>query len=341
MKSFIVGGTGFIGRALVKELVSRFGADNVVCLTLPQNNDLEISGRAELAKLKVRTIPGDIRTWQPTQNEIPRFDVLFHLAASTDSGAADHTTNDLGTEHLLNVLGDHLGGKRVVYVSTTAAMDRSGKADTPLTEQSDCFPKTEYGKTKLRAEQIVKENQSRLGFTFSILRLSTVYGYGTRKKGLFDVFEKWVRNGNPLGRIKWPGRTGLISREDVVRILVEFAEMHETENETICLVTESLPIGDIPRLMANNLNIPLSQIELPIVFWQLIRVCLQTPGLYSIGPERLRNQFWRLSLIADHGLWCESTKMEALYTTELTYLKEGIRDVLGLNSKENDSVMCR
>lgn len=329
MRFFVTGGTGFIGRKLVQELVSKYGHESVVCFTFTQDNKLERTGRDILRGLGVKMIFGDIRTWKPSHEEIPEFDVVFHLAASTDTGEEDHSTNDIGTENLLTVLKERLNGTRVLYLSTTATIDRQGPANGPIDEDSPNVPRTEYGKTKLKAEKVIEEKHIAYGYKYTILRSSTVYGYGTRDNGLFDIFGRWVKSGNPLGRINWPGRTGLIHRDDLVRICIDFALRPETENELFCVVTESPPIGDIPREMAKALDIPFKQINIPEWVWRLGRLFLRAPGLRSIGPASLRRNFWRLSLIVDHCLWCDGAKMCRLYKEPLLRLDDGIYDVMG------------
>ncbi len=328
MKCLVTGGTGFIGRVLVRELVSRFGSENIVCLTWQEDNELERSGRAILQELGVRTIPADIRHWQPAPDELPQFDILYHLAASTDSGAEDHSTNDQGTQHLLNVLRSNLRGTRVVFASSTAAIDRRQPALGPLTEQSPCHPRTIYGKTKLKAEEIIKSNAASLGYTYNILRFSTVYGYGTRIDGLFDKFKKWVKTGHPLGRVNWPGRTGLIYIDNLVDIVIEFSLTQKTADDTYCIVADSPPIGEIPRQMARSAQLPFKQINVSPWVWTACKMMLTIPELFSLPSARLSNHFWRLSLIVDHGLWADGTKMNRIYTKPLKHLEDGIDAVM-------------
>lgn len=330
MKSFVTGATGFVGRKLVSKLVEEFGAANVVCLIPPHLNELESSGQQILNNLGVKTICTDITTWQPLPEEIPDFDVVFHLAASTDSGAANHETNDRGTEHLIQTLGKQLNHKRFVYVSTTATIDRNGPANTPLNENSPCYPRTEYGRSKLRAERIVEQYSANLNYDFTILRFSTVYGFGTRPNGLFDVFQSWVRQGHILGRINWPGKTGLIFIDDAVDIVKTFAQNKQTIGETYCLVAESPSIGEIAQSMARAINKPHTPINLPHVFWNTIARCLRIPGLFAILPKFTHNILWRLSLIVTHGLWVESNKLHFHYNKPLIKLDTGIKDVMGV-----------
>src|SRR6185436_17853095 len=105
-------------------------------------------------------------------------DLVFHLAANIDTAApeAELRVNDLGTQHLLSWLGRSIRGGRVVYSSSIAVLDRNGPAEGPLNESSPCVPRTEYGHTKLRGEQILQALAGPQQFSYTILRLATVYG---------------------------------------------------------------------------------------------------------------------------------------------------------------------
>ena len=79
MRCFVTGGTGFVGRSLVQELVAQYGSENVVCLIPPRINNLEQAGYELLQTLHVRTISADIRSWQPAPQEIHRSRYCFTL----------------------------------------------------------------------------------------------------------------------------------------------------------------------------------------------------------------------------------------------------------------------
>jgi nucleoside-diphosphate-sugar epimerase len=238
--------------------------------------------------------------------------------------------NDIGTKNLIHTLGHSLKGKRFVFVSTTAAIDRVGPAHTPLDETTPCHPKTEYGKSKLRAEAIVKELSSTYGYDWTILRYATVYGFGTRDKGLFDHFSNWVRKGSFLGRLYFPGKTGLVHVDDAVRITHALSRDPRAAGETVCVVTESPRIGEIARAMSQALGQNAPRICFPEFLWQLARIGLRFPGLFDFAPQPFHNHLWRLSLISDHGLWVNGQKLRSLYDEPLIGLEQGIRDVMGL-----------
>lgn len=337
MKCIVTGATGFVGRNLVAKLVREFGASNVACIIPPYTNRLETTGREILNKLGVKVICADINTWQPIQEDIPPFDILFHLAATTDSGADNHKTNTQGTENIIQILGESLKRKRFIYISTTATIDRQGAANTPLNENSPCYPRTEYGRSKLEAERIVVRYSKKLKFNYTILRFSTVYGFGTRPNGLFDVFQHWIRQDHILGRINWPGKTGIIFIDDAINITVAFAQDFRTIGETYCVVAESPSIGEIAQSMARAIGKPHTPINLPYFFWSSIAYSLRIPILFSILPKFCHNTLWRLSLIVTHGLWVESAKLHQHYPYPLTTLDTGIKSVMGVTqSTKND-----
>ncbi|MEE2753537.1 MAG: NAD(P)-dependent oxidoreductase [Candidatus Latescibacterota bacterium] len=330
MNILVTGATGFVGRRLVRNLAAEYGADALTCLCPPIENDLERSGRANLTNIGVdRQVQTDVRTWNPGQSD---FDTVFHLAASTDSGEPDHSVNDIGTKNLIHALGHTLKGKRFIFVSTTAAIDRLGPAHTPLDETTPCHPKTEYGKSKIRAEAIVKELSPAYGYDWTILRYATVYGFGTREKGLFDYFSNWVRNGNFLGRLYFPGKTGLVHVDDAVKITHTLSQDPRAAGETVCVVTESPRTGEIARAMSEALGQKVPRIHFPEFFWQLTRFGLRFPRLFDFTPQPFHNHLWRLSLISDHGLWVSGQKLRSLYDEPMIELEQGIRDVMGLET---------
>ena len=72
--------------------------------------------------------------------------------------------NTVGTQNLLDTFKDSLAGKRVLLTSTSAAIDRDSFPRSPLNEDSPPRPRTAYGRTKLKAEAIVRRKIARIRF---------------------------------------------------------------------------------------------------------------------------------------------------------------------------------
>src|SRR5205807_6459946 len=105
-----------------------------------------------------------------------------------------------GTANLLATLQGQLCGKRVLFTSTSAAVDRCGRPCGPLTESSPCRPRTAYGRSKHAAERIVQEWCARERADYTIVRLTTLYGPGVRS-GLIPVLADGLRRGRLAARV--------------------------------------------------------------------------------------------------------------------------------------------
>ena len=216
----VTGGTGFIGRRLMALLLDRLRPEDITCLVKPPLNERETSAEQTFRAAGVRLISGDLARPEVADVSAPDVDLVFHLAANIDTAASmsDLRVNDLGTDHLLNWLGGGLRGRRIMYTSSVAVVDRNGPARAPIDEATPCTPRTAYGVTKRDGERILRDRAARDGFTWTIVRLPTVYGPGQKPGGMFDLLLGYVGRGALLGRLLWPGRTSVMFVDDVARV---------------------------------------------------------------------------------------------------------------------------
>ena len=165
MRVLVVGGSGFIGRYLVRRLSETLGHDVTgTFLTRPPGDDGPAWHRVDLSDNS--GLEQAFRASSP--------DVVVHLAAMADVGTAERdpqrawVVNADGTSAIAGLCRQQ--GARLVFISTEYVFD--GKRGF-YSEVDPPNPTTQYGRTKLAAEQEL----ATLGDNGSIIRASIVYGW--------------------------------------------------------------------------------------------------------------------------------------------------------------------
>jgi dihydroflavonol-4-reductase len=174
MKTFVTGGTGFIGRRVVQKLIER--GHVVQALVRSQR------GAAELEAMGAQTVWGDITASESMHDAIRGSDAVFHLAAWYKVGARDirkaERINVEGTQNVLE-LAFNLKVPRILYTSTIAVYGdtRGAMPDESYVPPSGPFL-TEYDRTKYLAHYQIALPLMARGAPITILMPGAVYGPG-------------------------------------------------------------------------------------------------------------------------------------------------------------------
>lgn len=331
MRALVTGGTGFIGRRLVSRLLDRFGREAVTILVRPALTPLEADALATYGALGLRLIDGDLLQDPVSRDAPPAVDVVFHLAANIDTDASENQlrVNDLGTQRFLEWLAPVSRGVRIVYASSVAVHDRDREPNGPISERSPFAPRTAYGRTKLRGEAVLQQHADRDGYTWTILRLPTVYGPGQKPDGLFDQLIRRASRNEWLGRINWPGRTSVIYVDDVADVMIEFAAMSEAGGEVYCLASDdNVTVGQLAQKAAAVLEQPINPIEIPQPVLAATQSLVWNSAVQAAVPRFAWLPFWRLSLVVSDGFWFDTTKFRAAYRKPLRTVDQGLRETI-------------
>jgi nucleoside-diphosphate-sugar epimerase len=166
--ALVTGATGFIGSHLVEALVEQNW--EVTCLARPK------SRTGFLEKLPVTILRGSVEDREFLAEAVKNKDYVFHLAARIRSARREvyERANFLFTRDLARAcLEQNPDVKRFVYVSSIAAAGPSSPGEIQ-DENRIPSPTSEYGRTKLKGENAIKELWDRMDAT--IIRPPNVYG---------------------------------------------------------------------------------------------------------------------------------------------------------------------
>jgi len=186
-KVLVTGGTGFVGSHLT-ELLLKNGY-SVVCLVRDPKNRRWLSG------LNVETMTGDCLLPDTLPRAVRDVSLVVHAAGLTKAKRAGeyYEVNQVGTRNIVEACLRHNPGlEQLVFISSQAAAGPSLDGN-PVTAQDVPHPVSDYGKSKLFAEQEVLKYKDRLPVV--ILRPSAVYG--PRDRDMFEFF-RWAARGLTL-----------------------------------------------------------------------------------------------------------------------------------------------
>jgi dihydroflavonol-4-reductase len=174
VKAFVTGGTGFIGKHVVRKLRER-GDDVVALVRTP-------SKAADLRDLGVEIVEGDLSNEDAIRRGVQGCDAVFHVGATYRVGvpASDHEamydTNVRGTERVLDAATE-AGVGRIVYVSTgnVYGNTRGQVVDEGYTRPQPPDFLSYYDETKYKAHQLALDRTAN-GAPVIIVQPGGVYG---------------------------------------------------------------------------------------------------------------------------------------------------------------------
>jgi nucleoside-diphosphate-sugar epimerase len=230
VRLLVTGGTGFIGSHLAEE-GRRRGAEVVV---------LGLTGRPEeqanaelLAGQGVEILSGSITDAELCRRAAQGATHIFHLAvAMREGGKSDEFFESInldGTRALLEA-ASRQRVERFVYCSTIGIYGHQAPGITR--EDSPLSPGNIYERTKVSAEQLVKDFAEHCAVPSVILRPADVYG--PRDQRLLKLFKGVSRGRFPLFG-SGGGRRHMVYVDDVVSAFFKACEREEALNEGLII----------------------------------------------------------------------------------------------------------
>lgn len=263
MKILVTGGTGFLGKVLVRKILEQ--NDRTVRLLVRDTR--KVKG---LDPSRIEVIRGNMRDDGCIQAAVKGVDVVFHLASAMSGNWNDYLEETvIGTERLIRA-ALQAKVRRLVYVSSIGVMEISRYHETIDEEtpfESDY--QNNYTRSKVLAEEIVRRNIAESGLNAVIVRPGVIFGPG----GNIQLPRMGYRFGSIFALIGWrdiPIPTVFV--DNIAEALLLAAENGKTGEVYNVVDDEPVSKFQYVRLLKKHWNPKMRTIRIPYFLARLIHL---------------------------------------------------------------------
>ena len=316
--TLVTGGSGFVGRAVVVELLARGRAVRVLARN-PQHKALK--------GLDVEVALGNLRDRQSLKRALAGCTHLFHVAADYRLWVPDpeemYAVNVQGTLDLLEE-GWRRGLARVVYTSTVGTLGNPGDG-TPGTEDTPVTLKDmvgHYKRTKFLAEQVALDFACQ-GLDLVVVNPSTPVGpWDFRPTPTGQMIVDFLKRRMPAYL-----ETGLnlIHVKDVARGHL-LAEEKGRVGEKYILGHENLSLSQIFHMLADLAGVPAPKVKLP--YWPVLALAYVDEGLATYIRRRPPRMPVTAIRMAKKYMYFDNRKAVQYLGLTLTPVRQALADAV-------------
>ncbi len=246
-KILVTGGCGFVGSALVSNLLAKDYSIIVV--------DTEWFGNFLEPHENLTFIKADIRNIEDIPFE--GIDSIIHLANIANDPSVELNpslsweVNVLATQQIANEARKH-GVKQFIYASSGSVYGI--KEEERVTEELDLVPISVYNKTKMVSERVLMSYQD--DFKVHCIRPATVCGWSPRMRldVSVNMFTWQALRNNEMTVFGGDQVRPNIHIQDMVNVYDHFLENHEIESGCYNAGFENISIIDIANLIGKKLQ---------------------------------------------------------------------------------------
>ena len=223
-KVLIIGGVGFIGSFLVKEILKEPVKEVILYDNFQRGKINNIEDSLKDPRCTIFPYGGDIREVDILDKAMEGVDYVFHLAAMwllhcKDFPRTAFDVNIAGTFNVLEACVKHKV-KKLIYSSSSSVYGDA--VQIPMTEDHPFNNKNFYGATKIAGEAMCTAYNDRYGLEVIGLRYMNVYGAGQDQHAVYSgvvpiVLNKIDRNEAPIVNGDGTQAYDFIYVEDVAR----------------------------------------------------------------------------------------------------------------------------
>src|SRR5450830_1080177 len=260
----VTGATGFVGRALVAQLVGMEGSE-VLALTR-QNPTNPVLGAKYIQA-------GDLTSENQGQSVLAEVYTVVHTAARAHV-LNDRAVDPLAEFRLVNVAGTlrlaeqaaAMGVQRFVFVSSIGVNGVQTAPSKAFSEANKPNPHNAYALSKWEAEQGLLRVANETGMEVVIIRPPLVYGLGA--PGNFGSLMRAVQHGWPLPLGAVHNQRSLVALDNLVDFIVTCISHPQAANQTFLVSDgQDLSTTELVRGMAHAAGVPVRLLPVPV--WAL------------------------------------------------------------------------
>lgn len=311
MRIVVTGASGFVGKTLCRVLAARgHTVRAVVRLATPRATTLP-----ELEQIEIRDIAADFDRLALVDGA----DAVVHLAAVAHRAAEEaaiRCVNVDATLRLAAAAAEKVG--RFVFLSSVKVHGEDSGAGT-FRETDELLPQDSYGRSKVAAEQALKDLADRNGMDLAVIRPPLVYGPGV--KANFLRLLRWIDLGWPLPFAQMRNRRSLIYVDNLAEAIARVVEGDASLGPLLVSDEETVSTPELISRIALALDRPARLVPVPLA---LLRLAAKLAGqeaavrrltgnlVLDVSKARRLLQ-WRAPVTLDQGLaetarWFISTR---------------------------------
>jgi nucleoside-diphosphate-sugar epimerase len=276
MNIFVTGATGFLGKTIVKRLISENYA--ITALLMPDEPDSGLE--------RSRIVRGDITVPETLKSKMDGNDAIIHLAGSVGYGLRMKTCLRINKEGTYNVVREAIqsGIRRFIHFSSVSVYGRiSGVSiteDFPMKKIGD-----PYGDTKIDAENVLNEFAED-GLDLTIVRPTVIYGPGD------DKFLPKLMENMRSGKARIIGDGGnsvdLIHVDDVADFTSLILRDERTIGRVYNLTNPENPTWkEMLNVIASEMDLPAPEKHIPYSMAMVAAGIMEFISFFTRKPPRL------------------------------------------------------
>lgn len=301
---FVTGAAGFIGRHVIRELVTR----GLPCRALLSRPNPDFTALFP----DIETVVGDLLDPETLDRGLAGAGAVLHLASKNidHDGSGFERVNVEGSRRLAE-RSAKAGVERLVYISSVGVYGHGAHRDTD--ESAPLAPDTPFSRSKVAAEGLLLDAHRRGDFATVILRHRFVHGEGDRSVvprllGAARKYPFWISGGRALMSFVWA--------PDLARVAVKMVrgEVAADADEPVYHVTDGqrTTYRQVITTLCGHLGRrpPRISIPLALLYWP-IRL---REKLLGIDPEASSASITsiRLELVAQDNHFSNAKLVRAL-----------------------------